>query len=247
MSEDGRKFDLGASARTAFEDAQPVLGFMSLIVAFSLFLPIIEANYLVALAVGAFWSCAFALLMGYMVWRDHRTWRRVGQRFEYERAAARAGVRLGEVDVSGVARVRHALRAVAEPALGAAAVVGALGAVTMLWGNATSGLQITVFGFGFIGLLTLLFTLYDASREEGFSHDAARAEAAYREAVREGADLDGALSPHVEAGEGGELSVAAQGGGVALHEEVALDLDGQASAPARDEVDLLRPEERKRR
>ncbi len=232
MSQDERRFDLGASVRTALEDARPVLGFFSLIVAFSIFFPTIEGNNLAALMVGGAWAVAFALLIGYLVWRAHRKWRRVGERIEHERIAELAGVRLDDVEVSRSARMRHALRRLTEPALGASALVGVFGIVTMGWGNVEAGLRVTLLGFSTIAATTFLWALIDAFRASSFTRDAARAEAAYREAVREGADLEGALSAPIEAREGGELSVSAQAGAFGIHEEVALELDAEEEAHA---------------
>ncbi len=77
------------------------------------------------------------------------------------------------------------------------------------------------------------FSLWrDARNKESSSAATARAERAYREAVKDREQLAGGLvlDEHVSSHAGGELTVQRQVGALEIHEQVALDLEGVAAS-----------------
>lgn len=231
MSEEGAtdlahdRFDAAGAARHSIARAKWPLMFISPILLFvNVIIPAFDGELLLASIMAGFWASCLGVWVAYCVWRAHRQHRRRRARAAYEQAALRAGVPSELADVSRFARVRHALSGSVEPVLAALLPGAVISIIAMLWGNFWPGLALAVGASLAVLCAGGALTLRDALRDDDESLHAARAEAAYREVVRAGADLGGALSVEVESA-GGDLSVTADAGALESCEEVTLDLE----------------------
>jgi hypothetical protein len=194
-----------------------------------------RAEFAAALWVGFAPLGYFTLQLPFRVRARRVEARRRIARAQHTRAArALGGVEVDEVRSTFGGRLRHVLRSSRASFIGG----GVIGVALAGLGFASEfelGLGILVLWFISLAVAALLLTVRDAL---GFDKEAAadaQAEAAYREAIKDRAQLGGSLQMSAGSGEGGELSMAAQAGGLAEAHEVTLGLDEEAPAVARRE------------
>ncbi len=176
------------------------------------------------------------------VWEEHVEGKREAKRHAFEEAAAKLGAPAPE-EVSltpreKLARVLHDSR---RPLVATAVleVVVALPFVTHpeVLRAADGGFDTFMTAVMLamvtpIPLYTAFSLLVDAFSDDTSSAADARAERAYREAVKDREQLAGGLvlDEHVSSHAGGELTVQRQVGALEIHEQVALDLEGVAAS-----------------
>ena len=185
-------------------------------------------------------SFGAALVFPASVWQDYVEAKRAKRRRELIRAAARSGV------VPSRATQEERFKQLLSDSSGtllAAVLLEALliAPFALNTGMFFHGSSIDWFFVGFAGFVVLPLPLYivfsmvaDLNDIESSSVATARAERAYREAVEDKKGLEGSLVLDEHARQvGGELTMRQEAGGLAMHEEVALDLDAMEESADR--------------
>lgn len=172
---------------------------------------------------------ALVLTVWRVAWRRH-DWASARVEAKRELAARLTGADPSQVEVTFLARLRHAVSNSAEGLAILASLMLFMQLFAVFHGAWVFGLAVNGIIVAITSVVLLPSLLLDAWRDDG-SLDRARVETIYRAAVAQGVDVRGALSvQHQDAGQGGDLSMSQHAGGLGVVEEVALGFDG-----ARDE------------
>jgi hypothetical protein len=189
-------------------------------------------------------SFGAALVFPASVWQEYTESKRAKRRRELIRAAARSGVLPSQA--TREERLRQLLSDSSGTLLAAALVEAlliapfALNPGMLLRYGGTIDWGFTIFAL-FVVLPLPLYIVYslraDLNDVGSSSVATARAERAFREATRDKGGLQGSLVLDEHARQvGGELTMQVNAGGLEVHEEVALGLDGAQGAEAHGEV-----------